>query len=922
MNCLVVVGLQSNYELDFSLFKGWNIFCFSHLMLNNKFCDTLQIKKNYKWGSLLQTTRTVDMSKCSHIALALDDVKLNFDPNSFLNAMIQSPYDVASPLVYNASHSIMFGKTPQIPLFIEYYFTVFTSNAWKCLLDLTTLAKHDNNYYGWGLDVCYKSFCPSFNLGLLNKFVSVHTPRRIHKNGKMDLVDAETQMMQLVDLFSKTRPCVQRPMSLCKELLKTSSDYGFIEKYVDDTTCRHVDYNYANELHKNSKIYNASCKEHTPYLTNICAGKPVRLNSARHPTLSTNVLISYAYYSPRNSNNPKHVQCMKNAQFFIKHGIETHEDKKFKNIFVQTIFNVIGDSDISFLDAKRYKNFRVNFQKNYGVDVFSHYNAVQNIKQYYDYYVFLNCGALGPFQTSHLKSDWIATFLERFNYPNVGLVGPSISSQIKPHVQSHFVVVPRRTLKHIMTKWTYGRRMVELDVVVNVEVDLSYNLIKEGYNIRTLYSTVNKNTKFKCFKNPEKEEVRDPFSLRFIKYSQPSDTCRSELIEMALNYVNGKTSTSECCKHLLVPQQQVLHCNMDNIDEYAQIVSTYSHGVMQDANCNSNANHIGFRTIGFGGLVNQLRLLTSAIGIACKSGNNLILDVWTTDTLQAKTNTVMGQKYSWLPTFKTDLHGKGSFKSWGDIIDIKKLNTLLKNMCTSTQIVPQKCIHYSPKLCPVNPDMFNDTFSEALLPKLPFLQHSRSASIRLPKIPLFRVMKNFSRNSLYNSIHFNMDVDWIIFTLDRNLYFKWLSMNDAGRNKLEIEHFKDMNSKFGKFALHIADMLVEKTSKLNKNPIYIATSIGNPGYKRLVWLLNYFKQQLVRRGIRIMKRYVMHDSDREVQAVRDLTIIGKSYSFLMHMNSTFSILACQIVQQNHGTCYKGFGDAPPNLNVLKNVVNI
>jgi hypothetical protein len=95
------------------------------------------------------------------------------------------------------------------------------------------------------------------------------------------------------------------------------------------------------------------------------------------------------------------------------------------------------------------------------------------------------------------------------------------------------------------------------------------------------------------------------------------------------------------------------------IRKYARRVAEYPTNESWSKNviCSKYPKVLGYKNVNFGGLVNQLRLLSSAIALACAQHQTIILDVWTINYFPG--NDRMGKYYdnsNILPIFKTDLH--------------------------------------------------------------------------------------------------------------------------------------------------------------------------------------------------------------------------------------------------------------------------
>lgn len=340
-------------------------------------------------------------------------------------------------------------------------------------------------------------------------------------------------------------------------------------------------------------------------------------------------------------------------------------------------------------------------------------------------------------------------------------------------------------------------------------------------------------------------------------------------------------------------------CRPERITEYRRYAlqhpSNETWGRAQ--RCRPNAKVLGFRAINFGGLVNQMRLLGSALGQACDAKASLILDVWTTNFFPPGSREFGGHRC--LPAFRSDLlHVAGPPVPWSTVVDYDRLNALLASLprCRATRVEPPRCAAAGPVRCPFDCGLFDSPFADELLPQLPL------APLPCEGRPLPRV---------YHAVHLNLDVDWLLVNrhgIDTRDYWDFLSMPPARRNAFR-ERCCSESGEYADDARRLALQLARKVRALPPGPVFVATSIGKPGYRTLAWLLAFFESHLDgRRVVRCGGR-----GGREVSAARELAVVSGASHFVMHMNSTFSVLGCRRVQRRGGVCVRGFGTSPPEL---------
>lgn len=183
MRCVIVAALSTasdlqNVERNLARFpSSWDRICLAHEHIRSPpgACDHLLLHKGYGWSSLLNATRGLT-SACTDVALLLDDVRLDTDPELVLDDMRAHELDVASPRVAGASHAFM---RTALPLkrtrcvlrsrMIEYFATFFAPRAWQCFLALLSADAFGTatGGLGWGYDVCHAAACPNDRFGVL-----------------------------------------------------------------------------------------------------------------------------------------------------------------------------------------------------------------------------------------------------------------------------------------------------------------------------------------------------------------------------------------------------------------------------------------------------------------------------------------------------------------------------------------------------------------------------------------------------------------------------------------------------------------------------------------------------------------------------------------------------------------------------------
>ena len=354
-----------------------------------------------------------------------------------------------------------------------------------------------------------------------------------------------------------------------------------------------------------------------------------------------------------------------------------------------------------------------------------------------------------------------------------------------------------------------------------------------------------------------------------------------------------------------------MHCTPRTVSSYASWAMTHPQSpARENERCLTNTKALGYMNVNYGGFVNQLRLLSHAITIACAARQSLILDVWTTNFYHNDSRMVYFGGSDRLPLFKSDLLTVDHVQTWSSVIDYGGLNRVLQSMpeCGRTRVESQGCARVAQRTgrlaCPLQAYLFDQPRSELLLPRIPLVRSQCAAP------------------APYHAIHFNLDVDWIIVGnrgISNSDYWEYLKMSKTRRRAFERECCSERGF-YADYARRVADELAAKTRRLPPGPVFVATSIGKPGHHVLAWLLRRFSSSIGDRRV-LTCPLVSTKPMREVEAARELSFMDGASTLLMHMNSTYSVLACKRIQARGGRCYRGYGRQCPELPV-QNVAEI
>ena len=231
----------------------------------------------------------------------------------------------------------------------------------------------------------------------------------------------------------------------------------------------------------------------------------VNAQSESSSLLNKKILISYVAYAPPGASLNTYDQCKSNFDFFLRNGVSKSEN-------VVYIFSLVDDTAVPRRLSKlvRYSAKNIHFKrvKNQQLDLYIHGSVIRNhMIDSYDYYVFMNCGSRGPYyKTTELPQlgyypfskhktmistiNWLLPFITRMQ-GTIGLVGPTISCEVSPHVQSYMMVARADAAKIIMNVWSTDKRVGSanrLDAIANTEVAASTYVLRAGIGIGCLDS--------------------------------------------------------------------------------------------------------------------------------------------------------------------------------------------------------------------------------------------------------------------------------------------------------------------------------------------------------------------------------------------------------------------------------------------------
>mmetsp|Transcript_12452 Transcript_12452/g.33979 ORF Transcript_12452/g.33979 Transcript_12452/m.33979 type:complete len:568 (-) Transcript_12452:607-2310(-) len=198
------------------------------------------------------------------------------------------------------------------------------------------------------------------------------------------------------------------------------------------------------------------------------------------------VVISYVLYSPVNSTQPDHFQCLQNTNFFVHHGVTLNDTT---NLFV---FSLIGNTKAPLLLRKasfeRPNVVRIRHAQYASSDQVAHAIVFRRYFERAQNFMMINCGARGPYFSSLSGNrTWLDLFRNKIDN-DVKLVGPTISCESRPHVQSYAMMTDRFGASALIKMWSHFSNYSHKQMIEEGEVAYSTVLLRSGWNIASLES--------------------------------------------------------------------------------------------------------------------------------------------------------------------------------------------------------------------------------------------------------------------------------------------------------------------------------------------------------------------------------------------------------------------------------------------------
>lgn len=187
---------------------------------------------------------------------------------------------------------------------------------------------------------------------------------------------------------------------------------------------------------------------------------------------------------------------------------------------------IFYDENVDFIIISNGKNnifkvpnyVKILFRDNIGFDFGGWSDALltNNLYENYNYFIFVNSSAIGPFLPSYFKHKWVDIFINGLQN-NVKLFGSSINAMYNPlhgaHIQSFIFSMDKPTLLYLIECEIFTINHFEttlLDCILFKEILMSRKIIENNWNIGSL---------LKCYENVDftfKNKTPEEYNINYI----------------------------------------------------------------------------------------------------------------------------------------------------------------------------------------------------------------------------------------------------------------------------------------------------------------------------------------------------------------------------------------------------------------------
>ncbi len=258
----------------------------------------------------------------------------------------------------------------------------------------------------------------------------------------------------------------------------------------------------------------------------------ISLFQRKHFDVSQRALVIYHIGDMETTTNSVEV-ATNNLKIFLA-SVERHSQASSIKSFY--LFNVIDpDNPLVRLIPKGKLNVATVLWENSRSDLDTHLESVRllgaNVTSQFSAVLFGNQGVRGPLVRRE-NGEWIGDFMNALKKDNVGMVGPTISCEISPHVQTHMFALRTSLIPMVledMRKKMESKFKKWQDLIASLEVGLTALVTSAGYNISSFLHETHGQPYFqKCLKYTGTPHILDinptgwcdliPEKLIFVKW--------------------------------------------------------------------------------------------------------------------------------------------------------------------------------------------------------------------------------------------------------------------------------------------------------------------------------------------------------------------------------------------------------------------
>jgi hypothetical protein len=281
--------------------------------------------------------------------------------------------------------------------------------------------------------------------------------------------------------------------------------------------------------------------------------------------------------------------AINNLNFFVSAIMNQTASSKQKAFF---LFNVVDDHNplLSMIPTSK-SNVALAKWNTASSDLGTHLKTLQmlgpNITSRFSTVIFSNQGVRGPL-VKRQNNEWIGEFKKLLNTNNVGLVGPTMSCEVAPHIQTHMFAIRTTLIPFILSEMEKSLKQNYkswLDLIAALEVGLTGVVMTGGYNVSSfLYSNRGHpyfNGQCLKYRGPANQFDKNPTGwcgvtpeeLIFIKWGgepmrTPGMVCNTTLLLM--EDILDKVATTEPALHMIVPEALLGGSLYPTFKEFAQ----------------------------------------------------------------------------------------------------------------------------------------------------------------------------------------------------------------------------------------------------------------------------------------------------------------------------------------------------------------